>query len=148
MTDVKMSQAHFFCWILRKHDLQEERFDGEKLQGKEGNYLITAVLSAPAAFQPSSQHPHFHPTEIWGAEARQEPCRSLARGWVTAAARPPGPEHTTLLLQVHLARARKLRPKQRLLCLHRSSASLPGFASYFKVIAPSGRLKSKFKGRR
>lgn len=33
-------------------------------------------------------------------------------------------------------------PDQRLLCLHVPSASLPAFASYFKVIAPSGKLEA------
>lgn len=66
-----------------------------------------AWLSAPAAFQPSSQHPHFHATGIWG----QKLGKSRAVPWPGAGWLPQQGHqvHSTPVSLAHLARARKLR---------------------------------------
>lgn len=154
MTDIKMSQDFFLLNFKKTWPTGGTvRWWEAPGQGRELSHYHGALCpSSLSALFPAPTFPSYR--NLGGrsrARAMPFPGQGLGdrRSKATrTAARPPGPQHTSLLLQVHLVRARKLHPKQRLLCLHRSSASLPGFASYFKVIAPSGRLKSKFKGRR
>lgn len=96
-----------------------------------------AWLPAPAAFPPFSQHPHFHATEIWGQKLGKNcAVQGLAdyRSKATRSAAHPSPPPGTF------GKGKEDAPNQRLFCLHGSSASLPGCASYFKVIAPPGKL--------
>lgn len=120
-------------WLLRKRDLQQEEFNAEKLRGKEGNYLTTMaqlLVLCPSRLSSLSLTPTFPWSRNLGAEAGL----FLGQGLGHAAARPVGLQHAGLLL----GKGKEAVLNQKLLCLHGSSASLPGFASYFKVSALSG----------